>query len=132
MTFKPWRLAVVRVSIRLSLMAENEESIGRRIAELRKAADLTQEELAGRAGMAPENLSRAERGQTMPHLSKLIGIANALGVSLDDLAQGRGATLQQGAKVVRLIRRIEGLDEETAEQVAKVLNVLLDVLEEKQ
>ena len=113
-------------------MAEHDESIGRRIADLRKAANLTQEELASKAKMAPENLSRAERGQTLPHLSKLIGLANALGVSLDDLAQGRAATQQRGAEVVRLIRRIEALDEETAGDIAKVLNVLLDVLGTRQ
>ena len=112
-------------------MVEHDESIGRRISELRKAAKMTQEELASRAGMAPENLSRAERGQTLPHLSKLVGLANALGVSLDDIAQGRAASLQRGAEVIRLLRRIEELDKETAGDVAKVLNVLLDVIEDR-
>ena len=112
-------------------MAEHDETIGTRIAALRKAARMTQEELAAKAGIAVENLSRAERDQTTPHLTKLVGIANALEVSLDDLAQGRAATQQRGAEVVRLIRRLEGLDEERAKQVARVLNVLLDVLVEQ-
>lgn len=110
-------------------MAKRDISIGQRIAALRLSAGMTQEELAAKAGMAPENLSRAERGQTLPHLEKLVGLADALGVSLDDLAQGRAQSQGRGASVVRLLRRIEMLDEATAEKVAKVLNALLDVLE---
>ena len=111
-------------------MAEK-TTIGKRISDLRKAAGLTQEELAAKAGMAVENLSRAERDQTTPHLMKLVGIADALEVSLDDLAQGRASAQRLGPEVVRLIRRLEGLDEKRAKQVSKVLNTLLDVLEEK-
>jgi transcriptional regulator with XRE-family HTH domain len=126
MTTEPWKLPQRPGSIRLGFMSEHDESIGRRIAELREAAGMTQEDLAGKAGMATENLSRAERGRTTPHLMKLIGIADALGVTLDDIVRGETT---KGAEVVRLVRRIEALDEETARRVSRVVNVLLDVLE---
>ena len=42
-------------------MSRIEQRLGRRIAHLRHAAGLTQEELAEKVGVAPETLSRLER-----------------------------------------------------------------------
>ncbi len=107
-------------------MTELDELIGRRIAEARKAAGLTQEQLAGQIGIASENLSRAERGRTILRTRKLVAVVDALGVSLDDLVQGRELTPRQGTTVARLIKLIEGLDEETAQLVEKPLRAIID------
>ena len=60
--------------------------LGRRIAATRVMADLTQQELAARAGIAQSALARVERGNR-PQLSvgTLYAIAQALHVSTDYL-----------------------------------------------
>ena len=49
---------------------------------------------------------------------------------LDHVVQKVSGSPPDVLRRVRLIRRIEGLDEERAKQVAKVLNTLLDVMDE--
>jgi len=60
--------------------------VGRRIASARVMADLTQQDLADRAGIAQSALARVERGNR-PQLSvgTLYAIAQALHVSTDYL-----------------------------------------------
>lgn len=60
-------------------------SIGKRIKEFRKGKGLTQEKLAEISGIEPSNISHIERGATKPSLPTLVAIANALGVTLDEL-----------------------------------------------
>jgi len=63
----------------------NLQQIGRKISALRKERDMTQNELAEKAGVSYQAVSSWERGLTMPDISKLPGISQILGVSIDDL-----------------------------------------------
>lgn len=138
MTTTSWERVAKSASITLDVMAELKVLIGQRIAEARQAANMTQEELAERAGLASENLSRAERGRSMLKTPKLIAVADALGVSLDDLARGREVKPvdveppSRTRDVARLVKRLDELDDETAQHAAKLLNVFLNALESKQ
>jgi len=60
-------------------------SVGRKIAELRRGAGLSQDALARRARIARATVNRIERGRLLPELSTLRRIARALGMSLPDL-----------------------------------------------
>jgi len=60
------------------------------VREHRKAAGLTQAELAEKAGLAFETISRVESGREPPSLRTAVAIADALGVSLDAVV-GRSA-----------------------------------------
>ena len=60
-------------------------SIGMRIRRLRKAKGFTQETLAELSGIEPSNISHIERGATKLSLPTLVSIANALGVTADDI-----------------------------------------------
>jgi transcriptional regulator with XRE-family HTH domain len=71
-----------------------EARLGRRVAELRKAAKLTQEQLAEKVGVAPETISRLERGASVPSLRSLERIAAAVGVQLRDMFEGGDARTQ--------------------------------------
>ena len=59
--------------------------IGKRIKEYRKKNKMTQAELAEKVEVDPTTISHIERAATKLSLPTLIGIANALGTSLDEL-----------------------------------------------
>ena len=62
--------------------------LGRRIRELRRQADLTQEAAASAAKIDAKHLQAVEAGATNATIATLIGIARALGVRLADLVEG--------------------------------------------
>lgn len=66
-------------------MELNYRAIGKRIKIERIKADLTQEKLAEMAGLSPTHMSNVETGSTRVSLTLMVSIANALGVTLDDL-----------------------------------------------
>lgn len=61
------------------------QAIGTRIRRLRKAQGLTQQTLAELSDQEPSNISHIERGATKLSLPTLVSIANALGVTADQL-----------------------------------------------
>src|SRR5262245_38915547 len=65
--------------------------LGTRIVELRHRRGWTQKELARRANMRASRLSTLECGSKRPNLSEFARLADALGVSLDELRSGEEA-----------------------------------------
>lgn len=61
------------------------QAIGVRIRRLRKERGLTQQVLAELSRQEPSNISHIERGATKLGLPTIVSIANALGVTVDDL-----------------------------------------------
>lgn len=61
------------------------ENIGKRIAESRRNAGFTQEELANRLGVTPQALSKWEKGASSPDLVMLTALCEILDVSADYL-----------------------------------------------
>lgn len=59
--------------------------VGSRIRRRRLEHNWNQSELARRSKMCQANVSAIENGQRMLNLSRLIDIAQALGVGIDDL-----------------------------------------------
>ena len=64
-------------------------TIGKRIALLRKEKGLPQEELATHMGVSPQAVSKWENDQTCPDISALPRLARLLGVSVDELLEGK-------------------------------------------
>ncbi|MFJ5635081.1 helix-turn-helix domain-containing protein [Streptomyces goshikiensis] len=63
-------------------------AIASRVFELRQAANMSQRELATRAGMKQAHVSRLESAKTVPTLPVLLRVAAALGMTLTvDLTQ---------------------------------------------
>ncbi|WP_292035578.1 MULTISPECIES: helix-turn-helix domain-containing protein [unclassified Brevundimonas] len=58
-----------------------EDQVGANVRRLRKAAGLSQEALADRAGMSMRYLAGLERGEENPTVTYLVKLANALDVS---------------------------------------------------
>ena len=55
------------------------------LVELRKIHDMSQEELADMVGVSRQTLSKYETGESLPDIEKCKLIADAFGVSIDDL-----------------------------------------------
>ncbi|MBE6966124.1 MAG: helix-turn-helix transcriptional regulator [Ruminococcaceae bacterium] len=64
------------------------ESIGNRIKEIRLSKKWTQAYLAEMSEVEPSNISHIERAATKVSLPTLVNIANALGVTLDEIMVG--------------------------------------------
>jgi AbrB family looped-hinge helix DNA binding protein len=60
-------------------------SFANNLVELRKINNLSQEDLAEKIGVSRQTLSKYETGESLPDIEKCSMIANAFGVSLDDL-----------------------------------------------
>ena len=61
------------------------QSLGKRIAALRRVKGLSQEEFARKSGYSVEFISLVERGVNAPSVTGLEKIAKALGVEIKDL-----------------------------------------------
>jgi len=62
-----------------------EKQLGRRIAELRRAKGLSQEQLAAKTRYSTEFISLVERGLNAPSVAGLARIAKAFKVEVKDL-----------------------------------------------
>ena len=70
-------------------------SVGKVIKELRTKRGLSQEKLAEHLGIAPQSVSKWERGEGYPDITLLIPLANYFGVSLDTLMGRDGDQTEQ-------------------------------------
>lgn len=61
------------------------KAIGKRIKIARIKSNLTQEKLSEMVGVSPTHMSNVETGTTRVSLTAIVGIANALGITSDDL-----------------------------------------------
>ena len=66
-------------------MAINYIDIGKRISNFRNKKGMSQEELGEKLNISREHISRIETGKRNLGLDALVDIANALGVSADDI-----------------------------------------------
>jgi transcriptional regulator with XRE-family HTH domain len=64
------------------------QNVGKRINQLRKAANMTQMELADRLQISFQAVSNWERGESMPDISKLPELAEILNTTVDELLGG--------------------------------------------
>lgn len=74
-------------------------TLGKRIAILRRAKELKQDELAEKLGVSPQAVSKWENDQTCPDISLLPLLSKILGVSVDELLSGQ----KEEAPTVRLL-----------------------------
>ncbi len=69
-----------------TMAAGRNETMGQRLQRLRRAASLTQAELAERAGVPLRSLLNWEQDRRQPRLDPVVDLARTLGVTLEDLA----------------------------------------------
>jgi len=86
------------------------ETIGQRIARLRLASGYTQKELAQKIGKGQKLISDFERGRFTPSPDLTVHLAQALGITTDELLGVRQAKKQQANPSKKLIRRMKELE----------------------
>ncbi len=100
------------------------EEIGKRIRELRKEHDLTQEQLAELADISVDFLSLIETGRSSPSAQNLGKIAAALVIPADYLIFGK-LPYKENAKINAMLST---LPDEIQKQVEKMITVFVDTL----
>lgn len=108
-----------------------QEDTGRRIRQLRKAKGLTQEQLAGKAGLDAKYYGSLERGERNATLTSLEKVASALGVEPLQLflftAPGEvKAEKIAEAKILDALRRS---DARTGQGLLRILREVLALVE---
>lgn len=104
-----------------------EETFGQRLARLRKAAGLSQQQLAKHLGTTQTLVSEYEHDNRRVHGERLAKIASLLHVSADELL-GHRASKTSDAPSLKLIRRlkaIEALPPQRQKFVLQTLDALL-------
>ncbi len=94
--------------------------IGKRIRQVRTQRGWTQAKLAEKSGVEPSNISHIERAATKLSLTTLVSIANALEVSLDELAFG--SLIKSPHVSIKLIE--ETLSDCTADELKLLTEIL--------
>jgi len=100
-------------------------AVGKRIKEVRERCGLTQEELSEEIDISSSHMSVIERGKKGPRLETLVNIANALGVSADELLQDV-VDHSQVCVANELTMQIMALPYERRTKIINVLNTLLE------
>ena len=80
-----------------------------RLCELRKAHNLSQEELAEKLGVSRQAVSKWERSESSPDTDNLIQLAALYNISLDELLNGKEAIslIEESSKVVEEDKIVE-------------------------
>ena len=81
-------------------------AMGERIQQLRKAAGLSQEQLAEKLDVSRQSVSKWELNDAVPELAKVIAISELFGVSTDELLKGKapGGAEGEGTAIEKIAR----------------------------
>jgi transcriptional regulator with XRE-family HTH domain len=101
--------------------------LGGRIAELRKARGLTQAQLADRLDVGQQQVASFEAGRRRVPVSQLAPLADALGVSIEELLGTQPKAKRRGPppKLERHFQRIAQLPRARQKFVLEVLDSVL-------
>jgi transcriptional regulator with XRE-family HTH domain len=102
-------------------------ALGQRVAEARKAAGLTQTQLAEQLGIAQQTLAHYEMGRLRIAVALLPPLAKALGVTVEELMgeEVRPAKRGPAPKLQQQIERIQQLPRAQQRFVMQMLDTVL-------
>ncbi|MHB8304001.1 MAG: helix-turn-helix domain-containing protein [Acidobacteriaceae bacterium] len=102
-----------RSKLKLKPVDMGEESLGQRLARLRKERGWTQKQIAERTGLIQELVSNYETDKLRLNADMILRFAEVLEVSTDELLRGSKSTVatkkQPSIKLVRRMEQIEAL-----------------------
>ena len=106
------------------------KGIGSRIQEYRIEAGMTQEKLAEVVDISSTYLSAVERNTKTPKLDTFVRIANAIGVSTDDLLQDV-LEIRQHEEYIRREERMRKLPLKERNKIYRILDVMIEEAEKE-
>lgn len=105
------------------------ESIGQRLARLRKERGVTQKDLAAKLGLTQPFISQYERGELRLHGDLIVRIAKALHVSADELlglAPARPGAVIRNRRLARRLQQIDKLPRRDQDAIVRTLEAFLE------
>ena len=98
--------------LKLTPISSGKETIGQRLARVRKEKGITQVELAERTGLIQVIVSDYERGKLRLPAEMAVRFAEALGVTTDELLRPARKALAPASKKpsLKLVRRMEQIE----------------------
>lgn len=94
-------------------------SVGERIAELRKALNMSQVELAKQVDVSRQAVSKWENGQSMPDATKMLLLADVLDTDIEYLSTGRRNFARRPPVVLTTVETVEKVVEKPVIQVVE-------------
>ena len=113
-------------------LSEEYLEIGERIRKRRLELHLSQEQLAERAGLSVNTLSRLECGQSSTSIDKFRRILLALDADANYLIGLEVSKVKEAGGDEQVFLRFRHLEDEDQKVVAKTMIALLNALEEKE
>jgi transcriptional regulator with XRE-family HTH domain len=106
-------------------MGEILKVFGKRLRSLRRAKDLTQEQVAERAGLSLQSVGEIERGRGNPTLVNIERLSTALGEDLTALFDLGDIKLSKEQAEKELLELLGGASEEQVRAVLTMARVLI-------
>lgn len=109
------------------------ERVGARVAAVRQGLGWSQRELAEKANLAQETVSRLERGFRGVTLENLERLAIAMGVPFSSLVQVDypEVALLQDAAIRALVEKLRGAEPLATELALRLVETIIDVVGER-
>jgi len=104
-------------------------ALGQRLAEARKAADLTQTQLAEQLGIAQQTLAHYEMGRLRIAVALLPPVVKILGITVEELMGEQVPTAKRGP-APKLQQQIERIQQQPRTQQRFVMQMLDTVLQQ--
>lgn len=104
-----------------------DESLGDRLARLRKERGYTQVELAKIVGIKQTIVSDYERERIRPHIEMAARLAKALEVSVDELvgASPRNSIVLKNQRFLRRLKQLESLPKRDQDALVRMMDSLI-------
>jgi len=106
-------------------MGEILKIFGKRLRSLRRAKDMTQEQVAERAGLSLQSVGEIERGRGNPTLVNVERLSDALDVELTELFDLGDVKMTREQAVQEILARLEGATEEQVRDLLTMVRVLI-------
>jgi len=122
---------MVQFPTHLATMSENEQAffqaLGQRIADLRKAQEITQTELGGLLGVSQQTINSFEKGRRRVPVSTLPTLSKALGVLVEELVESEVRPAKRGPtpKLQRQLELLQDLPRSKQRFVSEMLDTVL-------
>ena len=106
-------------------MGEILKIFGKRLRSLRRAKDMTQEQVAERAGLSLQSVGEIERGRGNPTLVNVERLSDALDIELTELFDLGDVKMTREQAVQEILARLEGATEEQVRALLTMVRVLI-------